>query len=84
MIIRSTERIATLALTSVVMDVLTAGMMRAPEFGQTSQVDNAERLVGRGTIVVEKSPLHLPRGRKAVCAYMISSWRGRTTSKASK
>ena len=42
MIIRSTGRIATLALTSPVMGVLTAGMMRAPAFGQTSQVDNAD------------------------------------------
>jgi hypothetical protein len=52
---RSTERIATLALTSLVMGVLTAGMMRAPAFGQTSQVDNADW-------PLRSSEIHWPAG----------------------
>jgi hypothetical protein len=39
---RSKKRIATLAQTWLVMGVLTAGMMRAAAFGQTSQVENAD------------------------------------------
>jgi hypothetical protein len=39
---RSKKRIATLAQTWLVMGVLTAGMIRATAFGQTSQVENAD------------------------------------------
>jgi hypothetical protein len=42
MIMRSNKGIATLAQISLVMSVFTAGMMRAPAFAQTSQVDNAD------------------------------------------
>jgi uncharacterized protein YndB with AHSA1/START domain len=52
---RSAERIATLALTSLVIGVLTAGMMRAPAFGQTSQVDNADW-------PLRSSEIHWPAG----------------------
>jgi uncharacterized protein YndB with AHSA1/START domain len=55
MIMRSTERIAALALTSLVMGVLTAGMMRAPAFGQTSQLDNADW-------PLRSSEIHWPAG----------------------
>jgi hypothetical protein len=39
---RSNMRIATLTQTSVVLGVLTFGMMRAPALAQTSQVDNPD------------------------------------------
>jgi hypothetical protein len=55
MIMRSTERIATVALASLAMGVLTAGMMRAPAFGQTSQLDNADW-------PLRSSEIHWPAG----------------------
>jgi hypothetical protein len=51
---RSKKRIA-LAQTWLVMGVLTAGMMRATAFGQTSQVDNADW-------PLRSSEIHWPAG----------------------
>lgn len=55
MIMRFTKRIATLALTSLVIGVLTAGMMSAPAFGQTPQLDNADW-------PLRSSEIHWPAG----------------------
>ena len=55
MIMRSNKGIATLAQISLVMGVFTVGMMRAPAFAQTSQVDNADW-------PLRSSEIHWPAG----------------------
>jgi len=55
MIMRSNKGIATLAQISLVMRVFTVGVMRAPAFAQTSQVDNADW-------PLRSSEIHWPAG----------------------
>jgi len=52
---RSNMRIARLTQTSLVMGVLTFGMMRAPALAQTSQVDNPDW-------PLRSSEIHWPAG----------------------
>jgi len=56
---RSNMRIATLIQTSLVMGVLTLGMMTAPALAQTSQVDNPDW-------PLRSSLIHWPAGHTRV------------------
>jgi hypothetical protein len=64
-IMRSNKRIATLAQTLRVMGVLTAGMMRAPAFGQTSQVETVDW-------PLRSSEIHWPAGHTPADADLLA------------